>query len=87
MPGGACEATAYQAYGHIATCVCLPLGNYHNMNELKGKIDHEIISMKDFDNLVKLLVAIGLNVKKSGKNGSLKTKLNKLFDSRKKLVS
>ncbi len=32
MPGGTCEATAYQALGYTATCLCLPLGNYHNMN-------------------------------------------------------
>ena len=32
MPGGTCEATAYQALGFTATCLCLPLGNYHNMN-------------------------------------------------------
>ncbi len=31
MPGGTCEASAYQSYGLTATCVCLPLGNYHNM--------------------------------------------------------
>ncbi len=33
MPGGTCEATAYQALGYTATCLCLPLGNYHNMND------------------------------------------------------
>ncbi len=32
MPGGTCEATAYQTLGYTATCLCLPLGNYHNMN-------------------------------------------------------
>ncbi len=31
MPGGTCEASAYQALGYTATCLCLPLGNYHNM--------------------------------------------------------
>lgn len=31
MTGGTCEASAYQALGYTATCLCLPLGNYHNM--------------------------------------------------------
>lgn len=31
MPGGTCEATVYQTLGYTATCLCLPLGNYHNM--------------------------------------------------------
>src|SRR5262249_28784735 len=48
MPGGTCEASAYQSYGFISTCVCLPLGNYHNMNEATGKIDAETISLSDF---------------------------------------
>ncbi|MEC9372604.1 MAG: M20/M25/M40 family metallo-hydrolase, partial [Planctomycetota bacterium] len=34
MPGGACEATAYSAWGYEATCLCLPLGAYHNMGDL-----------------------------------------------------
>lgn len=69
MPGGACEASAFQAYGHDATCICLPLGNYHNMADLErvqaGDTDavasahagHEFISISDFHGLVDLLVA------------------------------
>ncbi|HSH14775.1 MAG TPA: M20/M25/M40 family metallo-hydrolase, partial [Verrucomicrobiae bacterium] len=30
MPGGACEATAYQEYGYESAAVCIALGNYHN---------------------------------------------------------
>src|SRR5690606_37731588 len=30
MAGGACEASVFCAMGYQATCVCLPLGNYHN---------------------------------------------------------
>jgi endoglucanase len=75
MPGGACEATAYSAYGYDATCVCLPLGNYHNMGDLdrvqaeaktKGEgadidapIAPERISLRDYEGLVSLLVACG----------------------------
>ena len=73
MSGGACEATVYCAYGYDATCLCLPLGNYHNMADLgavqdgqwdfaaKGppRIAREFISIYDYNGLVDLLVAIG----------------------------
>ena len=73
MPGGACEATAFCAFGHEATCVCLPLRNYHNMGRLdeveaaekagswegSAPIEPETISVADFHNLVELLVACG----------------------------
>lgn len=71
MPGGACEASAFQAYGHDATCVCLPLGNYHNMADLErvqageaeavgsARAGHEFISVSDFHGLVDLLIACG----------------------------
>ena len=71
MPGGACEATVYQAYGYEATCLCLPLGNYHNMANLgavesgdeaavaAARCGREHIALDDFYNLVRLLVAAG----------------------------
>lgn len=74
MPGGACEATAYQAYGYEATCVCLPLGNYHNMANLQAvqdgdagavagaKVEREFISVSDYLGLVRLLVACGVGL-------------------------
>ncbi len=74
MPGGACEATAYQAYGYDATCLCLPLGNYHNMANLaavqagdaeavaSAKVGREYIALEDYAGLVRLLVACGLTL-------------------------
>jgi endoglucanase len=73
MAGGACEASVFCAYGYDATCLCLPLGNYHNMPHLAelqaGTYDREqlgppraareYISVEDFHGLVDLLVAIG----------------------------
>lgn len=71
MPGGACEASVYQAYGYEATCLCLPLGNYHNMADLAGvesgdadavagaRCGREHIALEDFHALVDLLVAAG----------------------------
>ena len=34
MPGGTCESTAFCEYGFLSTCLCLPLGNYHNMKDV-----------------------------------------------------
>ena len=76
MPGGACEASAFCAFGYEATCVCLPLGNYHNMGRLDeteralaagepagaARIEPEEISVADFHHLVDLLVACGRGV-------------------------
>jgi endoglucanase len=71
MPGGACEATAYQAWGYEAACVCLPLGNYHNMADLDrvqagdaeavrgARCDREFVSMDDVHGMIDLLVALG----------------------------
>ena len=69
MAGGACEATVFCAYGYEATCVCLPLGNYHNMGDLDAvqagtntsppSMGREYIGLADFCGLVDLLVACG----------------------------
>ncbi len=69
MAGGACEATVFCSYGYEATCLCLPLGNYHNMGDLTAvqagtnssppRVAPEFISVADFDGLVDLLVACG----------------------------
>jgi len=67
MAGGACEASVFCAFGHAATCVCLPLGNYHNMADLaavqagtnteKPTVGREYISVSDYHGLVDLLLA------------------------------
>jgi len=68
MPGGACESTTYMAYGYESTCLCLPLGNYHNMADLQAVQDEEPeavanarpgrehIALDDYHNLIRLLV-------------------------------
>ena len=66
MPGGACEATAFAAYGIASTCVCLPLGNYHNMEEIdavlagktKPRVGRECIAAADYLWLVELLEVV-----------------------------
>ncbi len=63
MVGGSCEATAFGAFGYAATCLCLPLGNYHNMadiaavqeGERPARVAPETISLADFTGLVALL--------------------------------
>ena len=66
MPGGTCESTAFCNYGYLSTCLCLALGNYHNMHDIDGvlqknktaKVAPEIISVNDFHGLVKMLTII-----------------------------
>lgn len=76
MAGGACEATVYCAYGYEATCLCLPLGNYHNMAHLQEvqdgsydvgrlgppRVACEQNSIADYHGLVDLLVGIGVDL-------------------------
>ncbi len=73
MAGGACEASVFCHAGYDATCICLPLGNYHNMTNLElhqagtydaakmgpARCGPEMIHTKDFLGLVDLLVALG----------------------------
>ena len=64
MPGGTCEATAFSSYGYRSTCLCLPLGNYHNMVDIDqvqagqrpARVGPEFISVADFHGLVEMLV-------------------------------
>jgi putative aminopeptidase FrvX len=86
MAGGACEATVFCAWGYESTCVCLPLGNYHNMSDLaevqagtfagKPAIAPEYISVSDYDGLVDLLVACG---QKLPENPSVMPRIEKLW--------
>jgi len=72
MAGGGCEASVFCAAGLESTCVCLPLGNYHNMADLaavqagtfqgKPRVGRECISLSDYHGLVDLLVACGLKL-------------------------
>ncbi len=64
MPGGTCEATTFSAYGYQSTCICLPLGNYHNMTCIDAvlagrrpaKVAPEFIATGDFHGLIEMLV-------------------------------
>jgi putative aminopeptidase FrvX len=66
MPGGTCEATAFACYGHSSTCLCLPLGNYHNMIDIDGvvagrgpaRVGPEFIAAADYLGLIDMLEII-----------------------------
>lgn len=88
MVGGACEATCFGAYGYESTCVCLPLGNYHNMANLdevqagdtsKATIAPECISVDDFHNLVDLLILCATDLPD---HEPLSAKMDKLYAER-----
>jgi endoglucanase len=61
MPGGTCEATVYDVYGYAAGSICVPLGNYHNMDKVRDRIAAEYIDINDWRSMVKLFVAIATN--------------------------
>ncbi len=61
MPGGTCESTVYDAWGYSAAAVCVPLGNYHNMNRETKKIGPESIHADDWLSMVRLFVTVANN--------------------------
>lgn len=87
MPGGTCEASAYQALGYTATCVCLPLGNYHNMNEDRGVIEREVIDLEDYHGLVRLLIELGRSLDDPAKAVPLTARLDQLYRDHRSLLS
>jgi len=70
MPGGTCEATTFSTYGYLSTCICLPLGNYHNMQDIDGvlagkrpaKVGPEFIAVEDYLGMIRLLVITALRI-------------------------
>ncbi|MCC6680303.1 MAG: M20/M25/M40 family metallo-hydrolase [Phycisphaeraceae bacterium] len=86
MPGGTCEATAYQAMGYTAACLCLPLRNYHNMNADTQRIAPESIDVTDFANLVKLLITTAAQLDDPQASPPLRARLDELFARRRNLL-
>lgn len=86
MPGGTCEATTFSTYGYQSTCLCLPLGNYHNMADIDGvaagkrpaRVAPEYISVNDYHGLIEMLVVTAANLD-SGDVPDMKTRMEKLF--------
>ena len=94
MPGGACEASVFCSYGYESTCVCLPLGNYHNMadltavqagtNETPPKVGREHIALSDFHGMVDLLIGCGEDLPA---DGGFRDRVEKLWTERKFAVA
>lgn len=89
MAGGACEATVFCAHGYASTCLCLPLGNYHNMADLaaaqagtntsRPRVGREHVAVKDYHGLVDLLIACGTELPSAN---PVATRLEKLWEER-----
>ncbi len=70
MPGGACEASAFANYGFLSTCLCLPLGNYHNMQDIDAvaagkrpaRVGSEHIALSDYHGLIRLIAEIAQRI-------------------------
>lgn len=82
MDGGTCEATAFYAYGYAATGICVPLGNYHNMNTQRGRIDSEQISLRDWECMVDWLEALARDAQgyRPGSTAGLRKNLDARFE-------
>lgn len=90
MPGGACEATAFAAYGYESTCLCLALGHYHNMSridevaagERPARVAPEFISVADYHGLIDLLEAVIARLDEPGGVASRRPLMEKLYAER-----
>ncbi len=94
MAGGACEATVFCHAGLDATCVCLPLGNYHNMANLdeaqagtlnEYEIAREYVSMDDARGMIDLLAACGSRLADPPRSKTSQ-KLDDLWESRRGIL-
>jgi endoglucanase len=79
MPGGTCEATAFQEFGFRSAALCVALGNYHNCGR-GNRIQQEYVSVEDVCGMVDLLVLAALRMPDYEKlAGRLPARLNKLL--------
>lgn len=94
MAGGACEATVFCHAGLDATCVCLPLGNYHNMANLDeaqaGTIENpkpgrEYVALADAQGMIDLLTACGSRLSDPPKSKTIQ-RLEDLWQQRRSIL-
>jgi endoglucanase len=89
MPGGTCEATTFTTYGYTSTCLCLPLGNYHNMRDIDAvnagkrpaRVGAEFISVSDFHGLVEMLIVTCAKLD-DAKTAGLRDWMDRLYEER-----
>jgi len=86
MPGGTCEATAYQLAGFRSAALCVALGNYHNCGP-ENRIAAEYVSFSDVRGLVNLCSRIAVSrAKKNHAVKALKKRLKANAEKYKKLL-
>jgi len=86
MPGGTCEATAFQLYGYRSAALCVALGNYHNCAP-KNQIAAEYVSLSDVQGLVRLCARIAISTaKKNQAVKGLKKRLKSNAEKYRKLL-
>jgi putative aminopeptidase FrvX len=79
MPGGTCEATAFQEFGYQTGAVCVALGNYHNQGA-RYRIEAEHVRISDACGMVELLVRAAMQMEDFEKiTGKLPERLNTLL--------
>lgn len=83
LTGGACEATAYLAFGFEAGGVAVPLVNYHN-GWGADAVAPERVRLSDVEGGVKLLVEAAKRFGAKDLRGSLKARLEKRHDGEKR---
>lgn len=90
MAGGACEATAFAALGHESTCLCLPLGNYHNMAAIDevlagarpARLEREFVAISDVQSLVAMLILAVRHLSGSRARGDFSPLMRSLWKER-----
>lgn len=70
MDGGSCEGTAFNLFGWRTGAVCVPLGNYHNMNHETKKLEPEFVAIQDCEDLVAQMQWLGTNGATPGAEGA-----------------
>lgn len=81
MDGGSCEATAYASYGYATTGACVALGNYHNMNVERKRIDSEYISLSDWQRMVEWFEALVRDADgPEGEDGRMRKEIDERFE-------
>ena len=87
MPGGTCEATVYDAFGYTAAAVCIPLGNYHNMDRRKKTIGPEYIDVRDWTSMVRLFIRLARQGHRfDPANGALKKSVTSRYRKLRRLL-
>lgn len=87
MPGGTCEATVYDIYGYTAASICVPLGNYHNMDKAHRRIAPEYIDVNDWKSMASLFIHLARTAHEYRPGHKLlKAKLQKQFNKWRSLL-